>query len=160
LSETEGLPVEAASLGTLDLGAEPALPEALAVAERLGLDLSAHRARSVAEVDLAPYDLVLGFERKHVVASVVEARAQIERTFTVPELVGLFALLPGPPLSRDAAERARARIRQAHAERPADFRNAPLPELRDPLGLTPQAQREVALQLEEQVSKLAEQLFD
>ena len=94
-SEAEGLPVEIASLGTLELGEEPALPEAVALAEGLGLDLSAHRARSVAELELGAYDLVLGFERKHVVASVVDAKAKIERTFTLPELLGAAARDPG-----------------------------------------------------------------
>ena len=94
-SEAENLPVEVASLGTLDLGDEPALPEAVALAEGLGLDLTAHRARSVAELELGAYDLVLGFERKHVVASVVDAKAKIERTFTLPELLGLLRGVPG-----------------------------------------------------------------
>ena len=158
-SEAEGLPVEIASLGTLDLGDEPALPEAVALAEGLGLDLTAHRARSVSELELGAYDLVLGFERKHVVASVVDAKAKIERTFTLPELLGLLRGIPGPPLPREPVERARVRIRQAHAARPHGFRNAPLPELRDPLGLSPAEQRETARELSEQVTELADDLF-
>src|SRR5439155_11029532 len=85
--KADGLPLRIVSLGTLDLGSEPALPEAVAIAEELGLDLSGHASRNLASVDLEPFDLVLGFERKHVVASVVEAGANIERTFTLPVLV-------------------------------------------------------------------------
>ena len=158
-SEAEDLPVEIASLGTLDLGDEPALPEAVAIAEGLGLDLTTHRARSVSALELASFDLVLGFERKHVVASVVDAKAKIEQTFTLPELLGLLHGIPGPPLPREPAERARVRIRQAHAARPHGFRNGPLPELRDPLGLSAPEQRETARELAEQVSELADELF-
>ena len=158
-SEAEGLPVEVASLGILDLGDKPALPEAVAIAEELGLDLSAHRARSVGDLELGEYDLVLGFERKHVVASVVDAKAKVERTFTLPELLALLHGISGPALPREPAERARVRIRQAHAARPHGFRNAALPELRDPLGRPQVEQRETAREVAEQVTALVDDLF-
>jgi protein-tyrosine phosphatase len=158
--QVEGLPVRIVSLGTLDLGSKPALPEAVAIAEELGLDLSGHASRNLARVQLEPFDLVLGFERTHVMASVVDARARIERTFTLPELVPLLRRLPGPPLPTDPVERALVRIRQAHAARPPGFRNGPLPELGDPLGLTLQAQRRTAAELDALVTGLAVGLFD
>jgi protein-tyrosine-phosphatase len=154
------VPVRIVSLGTLDLGSKPALPEAVALAEELGLDLSGHASRTLASVGLEPFDLVLGFERKHVMASVVEAQARLERTFTLPELVGLLRRLPGPPLPTDPVERALVRIRQAHAVRPPGFRNEPIPELGDPLGKTLQAQRQTAAELSGLVSELAVSLFD
>lgn len=155
-----GLPLRILSLGTLDLGSKPALPEAVAIADELGLDLSGHSSRNLASVKLDHFDLVLGFERKHVMASVVDARARLERTFTLPELVGLLRRLPGPPLPTDPIERALVRIRQAHAARPSGFRNGPLPELGDPLGKTLQAQRQTAAELSNLVSQLAIGLFD
>ena len=158
--EADGLPVRIVSLGTLDLGRKPALPEAVAIAEELGLDLSGHASRNLASVELESFDLVLGFERKHVMASVVEARARLERTFTLPELVGLLRRLPGPPLPTDPVERALVRIRQAQAVRPPGFRNGPMPELGDPLGRTLQAQRQTGAELSELVSRLAAGLFD
>jgi protein-tyrosine phosphatase len=158
--DTDGLPVRIVSLGTLDLGSKPALPEAVAIAQEQGLDLSGHASRNLTSVDLEPFDLVLGFERKHLMAAVVEAHSSIERTFTVPELVALLRRLPGPPLSADPVERAIVRIRQAHAARPPGFRNGPLPELGDPLGMTLQAQRATAAELSELVSALAVSLFD
>jgi len=157
--ETGSLPLRIDSLGTLDLGGRSALPEAIAIAEGYGLDLSGHQARALTSVDLKPFDLVLGFERMHVMASVVEARAAIERTFTLPELVELLRRLPGPPLPTDPVERALVRIRQAHAARPQGFRNGPMPELRDPLGLTLQAQRGTAAELAALVGTLAGSLF-
>lgn len=158
--EADGLAVRIVSLGTLDLGSKPALPEAVALANELGLDLSGHASRNLASVDLEPFDLVLGFERKHVMASVVEAKARLERTFTLPELVGLLRRLPGPPLPTNPVERALVRIRQAQAVRPPGFRNGPMPELGDPLGKTLQAQRQTAAELSELVSELAAALFD
>jgi protein-tyrosine phosphatase len=158
--EADGLPLRIVSLGTLDLGSQPALPEAVALAEELGLDLSGHASRTLGSVELKPFDLVLGFERKHVMASVVEARARLERTFTLPEFVGLLRRLPGPPLPTDPVERALIRIRQAHTVRPPGFRNGPLPELGDPLGKTLQAQRQTAAELSDLVSELAVSLFD
>ena len=140
--DTEGLPVQTESLGTLDLGPRPAVPEAVALAETMGLDLSGHLARSLTGADLGAFDLVLGFERRHVLASVVDAHAHIEQTFTLPDFVALLETLPGPPLPNDRVERALIRIRQAHAARPSGFRNEPMEELRDPLGLPAAAQRE------------------
>ena len=154
------MPLRIVSLGTLDLGAKPALPEAVAIAEELGLDLSGHSSRTLGSAELDPFDLVLGFERRHVMASVVDANAHLDRTFTLPELAGLLQRLPGPPLPTDPVERARVRIRQAHAARPPGFRNSPLPELGDPLGKTLQAQRRAAAELSELVSELAAGLFD
>lgn len=144
--------MEVASLGTLDLGPEPALPEAVAIGEELGLDLSSHRASRIA--GLGEYDLVVGFERKHVTASVVDAGAAIERTFTLPELIAL--LEAAGPLPPDAHER----VARAHAARPPDFRNVPVPEIRDPLGASAPEQREIAREVERQVCDLASALFD
>ena len=143
--------MEVASFGTLDLGPVPALPEAVALAGELGLDLSGHRARHLA--DLRGQDLVVGFERGHMAAAVVDAGAAVERTFTLSELVELLDRLSAPP--RDA----RGRIEAAHAARPPDFRNRPL-EIRDPLGLPPPAQRAIARAVQEEVSELAAALFD
>jgi protein-tyrosine phosphatase len=148
-AETDGLPVEVSSLGTLDLGPVPALPEAVTLAEELGLDLTSHRARQLG--DLRDRDLVVGFERKHVMAAVVDAGAAVERTFTLPELVDLLHDRTGLPRDRIAA---------AHSSRPEDFRNRPLPEIRDPLGLSAPQQRAIARTVEEQVSELAAALFD
>jgi protein-tyrosine-phosphatase len=151
--ETEGLAVEISSLGTLDLGPEPALPEAVAIAGELGLDLSDHRAHSIRAGELRGHDLVVGFERKHVVASVVDGGAAVERTFTLPELTALLGEAAAPYA-------APARIRRAHERRPPDFRTAPLAELRDPLGLSAPEQREIARELETLVERLVAGLFD
>jgi protein-tyrosine-phosphatase len=153
--ETRGLPVRIASLGTLDLGGRPALPEAVEIASELGLDLSEHRARGLARVDLSRADLVLGFEARHIKSSVVESGAPRSVSFTLPELVGLLGRIPGPPLPSDPVERARVRVRQAHALRGG----AEAEELGDPLGLTVRDQRRIAGELVRLTETLAERLF-
>jgi protein-tyrosine-phosphatase len=154
-----GLPLQIHSLGLLSLGAAPALPEAVELAQAIGLDLSGHRARDLTQLDLRPVDLVLGFEQIHVSTAVVDGYAAIERTFTLPELVELLAALPDEPSSPEPVERARARIERAHALR-SDERNRAVPEIADPLGRPRSAQRRLADEIRALVSELHDQLFD
>jgi protein-tyrosine-phosphatase len=127
-----GLPLELQSFGTKDIGSVPVLPEALESAARYGLELDRHRARSLHAARLADADLVLGFERVHVATVVVDWDAARQRTFTLPEIVGLLALMPAPEGAPSTAE-ARRRIAKAHQSR-ARRGNDSLPELSDPLG--------------------------
>ena len=153
-----GLPVETASLGTLELGDAEALPEAVELAHQHGVDLREHRASGLQGLDLSGEDLVVGFERKHLAAVVVEARAPIERTFTLPELVALLERMPPPPAG-EPLDRARAVIARAHAARPRDFRRAPVPELPDPLGRTRGEQHDIADEVKRLSERLAGGLF-
>ena len=148
-----------ASLGTLELGPVPALPEAVKIAESYGLDLSGHRARSIAEVDLEAYDLVLGFEQMHVAAAVVDGGARRERTFTLPELLELLNATAEQPSQTGAMERARARIEDAHAARPPGHPAKAVPEIADPLGKTRPAQRRTAEEVRALVVELSNRLF-
>jgi len=152
--------VAVVSLGTLDLGPVPALPEAVTMAESYGLDLSGHRAQNVADGHLDACDLVLGFERMHVAAAVVDGGARLERTFTLPELLNLLDAIPEPPRQAEAMQRARARIELAHTVRPHDHRANAVPEIADPLGKTPVAQRRIADELRTLVTDLSRRLFD
>jgi protein-tyrosine phosphatase len=155
--ETEGLPVSVRSVGVLDLGGIEALPEALAAAQELGLDLSAHRTCVLAPEPLAGADLVVGFERAHVARAVVAGRAPLERTFTLPELVGL--LPPEPPEGdEDPVARARALVASVAVGR-TDPRTAPVPELADPLGHSPSFFGRTAEQVDELSRRLVTQLF-
>jgi protein-tyrosine phosphatase len=150
---TDGLPVRAASAGTLDLGPVGVLPEALELAPSLGVELGAHRARCIRRVDLHGSDLVLGFELVHVATAVADCGAARERSFTLPELV---ELLPRePPPGGDPLERARAMVRRAHDARDPSRR----PELADPLGGSPQVFRFTADEVRRLVERLAASLF-
>ena len=137
----------------------PALPEAIELATATGLDLSNHRARQLADVELSASDLVLGFERMHVRAAVVDGFAPIERTFTLPELVELLESIPEPSSRHDPVEQARNRIAQAHGLRSPDFRSSAVAEIADPLGRTAREQRRTAHELQELVGRLARALF-
>jgi protein-tyrosine-phosphatase len=151
--------VAVVSLGTLELGPVPALPEAVKIAESYGLDLSGHRAQNVARGHLEACDLVLGFERMHVAAAVVDGGARLERTFTLPELLNLLDAIPEPPSQAEAVKRARERIELAHTARPQDHRANAVPEIADPLGKTPVAQRRIAEELRALVTDLSRRLF-
>jgi len=150
---------EVCSLGVLKLGPAPALPEAVDLAKTFGIDLAGHRARDLDQLNLESFDLVLGFERMHVRAAVVDAFARIERTFTLPELVELIESIPEPSSRHDPVEQARNRVAQAHGLRSPDFRSSAVAEIADPLGRTAREQRRTAHELQELVGRLAWALF-
>ena len=136
------LPVHVSSLGTLDLHGSPPLRAAVKQAERLGLDLSEHRARTLVGADLRRADLVLGFERAHVGAAVLEANAPRERAFLLTEIVDLLDPYPAPD-DGDPLQRARAAVAEAEAARresPGDWHE----EIPDPLGGSSRVARQVA----------------
>jgi protein-tyrosine phosphatase len=138
------------SAGILDLRDVPAFPEAIEEGERLGVDLSSHRARHIGHLDLSSADLVLGFEQIHVATAVVDAGAQRSRSFTLPELAEL--------LDRDEAG-AREAIARASARRGADRSTRNPPEVADPAGRGRDAFRQAADEIDELVRKLALDLF-
>jgi protein-tyrosine phosphatase len=140
---TAGIPLDASSLGLADLGPVPPLPEALEEAERISLDIAGHRAKPLHGQDLRRADLVLGFERIHVAKAVVEANARRERTFTLPELVGLVDGLE-VPADGDPVARARRTVALADQRRRAEPEAPLLPELGDPWGGPPELYRETA----------------
>ena len=132
-----GADVRVSSYGTLDLGAIPALPQAVEAAARHGVDLSGHLTTPLASAQLASTDLVLGFERYHVSAAIIEAGAARARTFTLPELVELLRELdPEPQVGhgKDVRSRAAAVVARAAAARDERGRPARIPELQDPFG--------------------------
>jgi protein-tyrosine-phosphatase len=125
-------PVEVSSAGLLDLGPAPALPEVLQAATAVGLDVSAHRARPLGAVALEDLDLIIGLERSHVAAAVVEKGAPYEKTFTLVELVRLLEGIESPD-EPDPEGRARAAVKRAHEARVgADF--VPGEDIEDPFG--------------------------
>lgn len=153
---SEHVQLRVQSLGTLDLGSVPVLPEASATAARLGLDLSQHRARGIVPGSLAEYDLVVGFERSHVAAAVIDGGAPRERAFTLPELVEL--LDAAHHAESDVTERARASIARAHAAR-RGRNSSRLPEVEDPLGRSSSEQAEIGRAVETLAVALARALF-
>lgn len=153
------MPVDISSVGTLDLGGIGALPEAKQAAARFGVDLTAHRARPLAHQSLPRADLVVGFERRHVLTAVVDGGARRETTFTLPELARLLEKIEAPSAS-DPVDRAREAVRRAARARPAGDPNLhSVPELADPLGLPHRRQAEIAELLDELTSQVRRGLF-
>jgi protein-tyrosine phosphatase len=150
--------VQIESFGTLELGAVAALPEAVAEARRLGVDISEHRARSLANVDLSEVDLVLGFERMHVVTAVVDAHSDRDRTFTLPELVAAVNGFPGGP-DEAPVERARRLVASAAGLRRPNAQLLDVSELTDPLGRPPEEQARIADEVASLVDQLARSLL-
>jgi protein-tyrosine phosphatase len=153
-AEVGELPVRPSSLGLLDLGSVGALEEAVEAGGSLGIDLSGHRTRCLADVDLEPFDLIIGFEWAHVQSAIVDGHAAIERTFTLPELVGLLR-----ELDSDAHREPHERVSEAHARRPPRFMTTRPPEIPDPLGKPPAVQRRIAEDVRELVAELSRLLF-
>ena len=130
-AETAGLAVAVGSFATSGSSGRAPLAEALSRGRPLGLELDGHRAARLGRGELQAADLVLGFERSHVAAAVIEGGAARERTFTMPEFVPLaeqVSAQPGGPV-----ERARRVVEAAHALR-AETTSAKLAELADPAG--------------------------
>jgi protein-tyrosine phosphatase len=136
------------SFGTLEVGSAPPLDQAVAEAERLGYDLDGHHSRPLRGADLSSADLVVGFERHHVAAAVVDAGARRERSFTLPELLELLR----------PARTAREAIAQAGRAR-TDPTIASAPEVADPYGLPYAKQRVIADDVHALTNRLARALF-
>jgi protein-tyrosine phosphatase len=148
-----------ASAGTMGWTGSAADPSSVAAAAELGVDISGHRARELEPAEIAGSALILGMAIEHahaVVAEVPEARS---RTFTLKELVRLVESLPEvhetTPERRlservDAADRLRA---QGFAGDPRDD------GIMDPLGMSLEAFRAVATELDGWCSRLAVGLF-
>ena len=143
------------SLGLYDLGPVPALAEALQAGRRFGLDLSGHRARALLGQDLAGADLVLGFERIHVAAAVVDAGAPRDRSFTLPELVDLLESIDLPE-DDDPQARFHESIRRANELRATRMPEATLAEVADPWGTPAGSYAAIGAQ----VAGLSERLVD
>jgi protein-tyrosine phosphatase len=155
---TAELPVDVTSAGTLSLPPTPALPEAIEAATRMQLDLTAHRCRHMSEAELDDADLVVGFERMHVAAAVVDGGAAAERTFTMTELVGLLREVE--PREQDPVARAREAVilaDRARSGRPLQFLDSN--ELGDPYGRSQKVYRETAERVEALSEELAARLF-
>jgi protein-tyrosine phosphatase len=157
--DTAGLPVEIESFGLLDAEALPILPELEEHAGAAGVDVSRHRSRHLPDASLADADLVLGFERRHVAHAVVKARARLERTFTLPELVVLLEETPAPRGGEDVVADATAAVALAAAARPADPRRAPIPEVEDPIGRSSGEVAAIARDISSLVPRLVATLF-
>ena len=153
---TVGLPISVRSLGTLDVGPAPPLPGALASAHELGLDISAHSARSLSDADLSQTTLVVGFEARHAAAAIATAGARPERTFVLLELEELLERVDEPDAA-DPVGRALEMLDRANLLREAGPFSAP--EIPDPIGRPARQQHAIARQVHAASARAADRLF-
>jgi protein-tyrosine phosphatase len=152
--ERRGIAATVQSFGVLKLAGTPALPEAVAFGNELGVDLSRHRARAIERDMLANFDLVVGFERAHLATAVVDGGAGRHVTYTLPELVGLLERTDESPAG------ARERLALAAASRTVGKTFSGVPEIADPLGRPDREQHRLAARVADLTRRLARELFD
>lgn len=151
-----GAPAAVSSVGTLDVGPLPALPDAVEAGRRLSVDLTGHRARALRRANLSSADLVLGFEPFHVSAALVEGDADPARAFLLGELV---MLLEEVAWQHDPIARARAAIADADSRRVRNRPDRAAPVVRDPLGKPAKVMLRTATEIDLLVRRLVLGLF-
>lgn len=155
---TNDLAVEITSAGTLGIEGAPPPPEAQHVAAALGVDLTHHRSAGLTPAAVRNADLVVGFERAHLAAAVVEAGAPVERAFTLPELVRLLGSA-GQVSETEPLARARALVAAAAAARRESRDFVPGEEIADPIGGPRRAYERVAREVAGLLEALTGMLF-
>jgi protein-tyrosine phosphatase len=151
---TEGQSVTIRSAGVLDLRGKPALPEAERAAARYGLDLSQHASVCLTDADLGSADLVIGFQRDHVAAAVVDGGADPDTTFSFRELLRLLRQL-GP---QRASGDPRALLAQVNDVRQGVASFDPDDEIADPIGSQQAVFEGLAKEIFDSCTELAERL--
>lgn len=123
------------------------MDEALVAASRLGLDLSHHTARTIWDVDMKAYDLILGFELSHVAAVVVDAGVSPSKVFTLREAVRLMAAA-GSVADQDPTSRLRRAVSEADRCRRQKPGFRLTEQIDDPIGRDQDAVDRCALEIE------------
>ncbi|MEW6059475.1 MAG: hypothetical protein AB1551_04930 [Actinomycetota bacterium] len=138
-----------------------ALPETIEAAAERDLDLSEHVVRSLLDEDVEGADLVIGMAAEHRDQIARELPSALPKIFTLKEIVRLLEELPAAdPSSVSSAERLSGRVSEANALRRNGFEGNPHDEdVVDPLGLSLEAFRATAREIEDWTERLAEGLF-
>jgi protein-tyrosine phosphatase len=151
--QLERLGVEARvdSAGVLDTGS-PAAPEAVAVLEARGIDISSHRSRRLSGPLIDGADLILGMAREHVrEVALLDPRAW-PRSFTLKELVRRGEAA-GPWARGQSLDDWLAKVAadRTHSEM---LGAAPSDDVADPIGGPPSLYEATAIELTELVAAL------
>jgi protein-tyrosine-phosphatase len=151
-----GEQVELSSAGIVGWEGSPAVDEAVLAAAELGADISGHRARRLEPHHVEDADLIVCMADEHresVLRLVPDAE---DRTFGLKELGRLVAEL-SPPGSGSAF---RDRVRAANElRRSGGAPSHPDEDVADPIGLSLDAFRAVAADIEEWSRRMAAGLF-
>lgn len=131
------------------------VPEAIVAAERLGLDLSNHVPRALADLDPDAFDLVIGFELSHVASAVVEAGVDPAKTFTLREIVRLVQAVDART-DEDVEISLRAAVAAANRSRAASPRFDAGDIIEDPIGRGQAAADRCAQEIDALCAELAQ----
>jgi protein-tyrosine phosphatase len=146
-----GLDARIQSAGVLDSGS-PAAPEAVAVLQGRGIDISAHRSRRLSAPLVAGADLIVGMAREHVREVVLLDPGAWPRSFTLKELVRRGEIAgpwgSGQPLeewlAKVGADRTHSELLGASA----------IDDVADPIGGPPSVYEATAAELSELAASL------
>lgn len=151
-----GVDARVTSAGRLQAG-QPAAAHGIDVLRGRGLDMTAHRSRTMSRDILASADLILGMAREHVREAVVSEPSVWPRTFTMRELVrrgeAVGARKPGEPLA-DWLGRVGA------GRRTADLAgDSVADDIEDPIGQPRPAYERLAVELDDLIDRLVAVAF-
>jgi protein-tyrosine phosphatase len=138
-----------------------ALPETITAAAERDVDLTEHVVRALEVHDVEQADLVIGMAAEHRDWIAREAPSASQKSFTLRELVRLLEALPATePAGAVAAQRLTRRVAEADLLRREGFEGSPFDEdVDDPIGLSLEAFRAAARDIEEWTERLATGLF-
>ena len=154
--EDAGVDVRVASAGLLQAGL-PAQAHGVEVARGLGLDMSAHRSRSMSRDVLAAAQLIVGMAREHVREAVVLDPALWPRTFTLKELVRRGEAA-GPRRAGEPLADWLARVGQGR--RVSDLTgSSPDDDVEDPIGMPRTSYERMARELDNLTGRLVAVAF-
>jgi protein-tyrosine phosphatase len=146
------------SAGTAGLDGAGPTPEAVTAAAEHGVDIAGHRARSLDPAPASDADLLLAMAGEHR-DILLSAHGDLDRTFTLKELVRLLESLPHAPAGSGPASLGE-RVSQAAAARRAGHAGNPLDEdIVDPIGMPLLSYRAVAWELDRWIGRLVDGLY-
>lgn len=159
--DERGIDVAVSSSGLTPPG-RPAPAEVVERMAQRGLDLSAHRSRTVDADIIAEADLVIGMERRHLTELIGITPEAYTRFFTLPELVRRIedlAVDPDRPASAPAdLEAVLAAIAETRGRREL-LRITVAEEVPDPMGRAPKVYDRVVDELTDLIDRLVEALW-
>jgi protein-tyrosine-phosphatase len=150
LLHRRGIDAEVASAGLLPGGA-PATPDAVAVLADRGLDLTAHRSRTMTRDELEAADLVLAMERRHLQEAIATVPFVRDRALTLVDAVRRAE----PAAARRPAESLADWAERLTAGRgPSDILGVGDDGIVDPIGQSHKRYEATAEQLADLVARL------
>ena len=151
-----GVDAQVRSAGLLQSG-QPASAHGVDILRGRGLDMSAHRSRSMSRDILSSADLILGMAREHVREAVVLDPALWRRTFTLKELVRRGEAV-GPRRAEESLADWLERV--GEGRRIADLTgSSPADDVADPIGGPRSAYERMAAELDDLVDRLVAVAF-